>query len=82
MTQTYDGIIIGAGISGAAIAYELSKKGYRTLNVDRLAAAGYGSTSNTCAIIRTHYSTLEGTAIAYDSYFTYYFYFSGGVPVV
>ncbi len=71
MTQTYDAIIIGAGISGAAIAYELSKKGYRTLNVDRLAAAGHGSTSNTCAIIRTHYSTLEGTAIAYDSYFSW-----------
>ena len=63
MTRTFDAIIIGVGISGAAIAYELSKKGYRTINVDRLAAAGQGSTSNTCAIIRTHYSTLEGTAM-------------------
>jgi sarcosine oxidase, subunit beta len=69
MTEKYDAIIIGAGISGAAIAYELSKKGYRTLNVDKLSGAGLGSTSNTCAIIRTHYSTLEGTALAYDSYF-------------
>jgi sarcosine oxidase subunit beta len=69
MTQKYDVIIIGAGISGAAIAYELAKKGYKTLNLDRLAAAGNGSTGNTCAIIRTHYSTLEGTALAYDSYF-------------
>ena len=69
MTEKYDAIIIGAGISGAAIAYELSQKGYQTLNVDKLAAAGCGSTSNTCAIIRTHYSTLEGTALAYDGYF-------------
>jgi glycine/D-amino acid oxidase-like deaminating enzyme len=69
MNHNYDCIIIGAGISGAAIAYELSQKGYRTLNVERLAEAGLGSTSNTCAIIRTHYSTLEGTAIAYDSWF-------------
>jgi sarcosine oxidase subunit beta len=69
MTSIYDCIIIGAGISGAAIAYELSKKGYQTLNVDQLPEAGHGSTSNTCAIIRTHYSTLEGTAIAYDSWF-------------
>ena len=69
MTRNYDVIIIGAGISGAAIAYEVSKKGFKTLNLDKLAAAGYGSTSNTCAIIRTHYSTLEGTAMAYDSYF-------------
>ena len=69
MSQKFDAIIIGAGISGAAIAYELSKIGYKTLNVDRLSAAGHGSTANTCAIIRTHYSTLEGTALAYDSYY-------------
>jgi len=69
MTQEYDAIIIGTGISGAAIAYELSKKGYKTLNIDKLAAAGQGSTGNTCAIIRTHYSTLDGTALAYDGYF-------------
>ncbi len=69
MNPNFDAIVIGAGISGAAIAFELSKKGYKTLNLDRLAAAGQGSTGNTCAIIRTHYSTLEGTALAYDSYF-------------
>ncbi len=71
MNQSYDAIIIGAGISGAAIAFELSKKGHKTLNLERLAAAGHGSTGNTCAIIRTHYSTLEGTALAYDSYFSW-----------
>ena len=64
-----DIIIIGAGIIGAAIAFEASKKGHKTLSVDKLAAAGYGSTSNTCAIIRTHYSTWEGTAIAWESFF-------------
>jgi sarcosine oxidase subunit beta len=69
MDNHLDAIIIGAGISGAAIGFELSKKSYQTLNIDKLPAAGNGSTSNTCAIIRTHYSTLEGTAIAYDSYF-------------
>ena len=69
MAQKYDAVIIGAGIIGAAIAFELSKRGRRTLNVDMLPAAGYGSTSNSCAIIRVHYSTLDGTALAYDSYF-------------
>ena len=68
MTRKYNAIIIGAGIIGASIAFELAKKGYRTLNVDKLGAAGAGSTINTCAIIRTHYSTLEGTAMAYESY--------------
>ncbi|MDH3740578.1 MAG: FAD-binding oxidoreductase [Hyphomicrobiales bacterium] len=69
MSETYDAIIIGAGIIGAATAFELSKRGYRTLNIDMLPAAGYGSTSNSCAIIRVHYSTLDGTALAYDGYF-------------
>ena len=68
MTKKYDALIIGAGIIGASIAFELAKKGYKTLNVDKLSAAGAGSTINSCAIIRTHYSTLEGTAMAYESY--------------
>lgn len=68
MRSTYDAVIIGAGIIGAATAFELAKQGFRTLNVDRLPAAGYGSTSNSCAIIRVHYSTLDGTALAYEGY--------------
>jgi sarcosine oxidase subunit beta len=68
MSQHYDAIIIGAGIIGACTAYELSKKGWRTLNLDKLPAAGYGSTGASCAIIRTHYSTLEGTALAFEGY--------------
>ena len=69
MTERYDAIIIGAGIIGACTAFELAKRGWRTLNVDKLPAAGYGSTGSSCAIIRTHYSTLDGSALAYESYF-------------
>ncbi len=68
MTQPYDAIILGAGILGGAIAFELSKKGYRTVNVDKLSAAGEGSTGSTSAIVRTHYSTWDGTALAYESF--------------
>ena len=68
MTQRYDAIIIGSGIIGCSIAYELSKKGWRTLNIDKLEASGHGSTANTCAVTRVHYSTIEGTALAYESY--------------
>ncbi|TYC52097.1 FAD-binding oxidoreductase [Rhodobacterales bacterium] len=64
----YDVIIIGAGIIGCAVALNLSRSGYRTLNVDRLPAAGYGSTSSSAAVIRTYYSTLAGTALAYEGY--------------
>jgi len=34
--QNYDAIIIGAGIIGAAIGYEMAKKGRRSLNIDML----------------------------------------------
>ena len=65
---TADAVVIGAGIIGTAIAYELSKAGRRTICVDRAPKAGYGSTSSSCAIIRVHYSTLEGTAFAFDAF--------------
>jgi sarcosine oxidase subunit beta len=69
MTDRYDAIIIGAGVIGANIGFELSKAGYRTLNIDKLPTAGYGSTANSCAIIRTHYSTWAGVAMAYEGFF-------------
>ena len=69
MQDQYDAIIIGAGIIGSNIGFELSKAGYTTLNIDKLPAAGYGSTSNSCAIIRTHYSTWAGVAMAYEGMF-------------
>ena len=65
----FDAVIIGAGVMGCSIALALSRKGYRTLNVDRLRAAGYGSTSSSAAIVRPYYSTIEGTAIAYEGHF-------------
>ena len=69
MSEQYDVIIIGTGIIGCCIGYEMAKKGYKTLNVDKLPAAGQGSTVNSCGIIRTHYSTWDGAAIAYEGTF-------------
>ena len=68
MKKKYDIIIIGAGIIGSALSFELSKKGWKTLNVDKNPIAGYGSTSTSCAIIRVYYSTFEGCAMAYEGY--------------
>ena len=66
--KDYDAIIIGAGVIGSAIGFELSKKGWKTLNVDRNPTSGYGSTAASCAIIRVHYSTFDGCALAYEGY--------------
>ncbi|MEM7528133.1 MAG: FAD-binding oxidoreductase [Pseudomonadota bacterium] len=68
MTATADAIIIGTGVIGAATAFELAKLGWKTLSLDRNAVAGHGSTSGSCAIIRMHYSTLDGTAFAWEGY--------------
>jgi sarcosine oxidase subunit beta len=67
MNRQYDALIIGAGIIGCCIAFELSKKGYRTVNVDFQPAAGAGSTSNSCGNVRFYYSTRDGVALAYES---------------
>ncbi|MEM1067032.1 MAG: FAD-dependent oxidoreductase [Pseudomonadota bacterium] len=68
MTKTADAIIIGTGVIGTAVAYELAKLGWKTLSVDRNAKAGHGSTAGSCAIIRMHYSTFDGTAFAWEGY--------------
>ncbi|MDJ0780870.1 MAG: FAD-binding oxidoreductase [Desulfosarcinaceae bacterium] len=69
MSKAYDVIVIGAGIIGACVGYELAKRGKRVLNVDKLAGAGLGSTSGSCAVIRLHYSTPDGVAMAREGYF-------------
>ena len=68
MAQGFEAIIIGGGIIGCAIAYELAKAGRSVACIEKNATAGSGSTSNSCAIIRTHYSTLDGAALAKSNY--------------
>ncbi len=47
--QSFDAIIIGAGVIGSGVAFELARRGLRTVSVDKLPAAGYGSTSASSA---------------------------------
>ncbi|MFM9935039.1 MAG: NAD(P)/FAD-dependent oxidoreductase, partial [Novosphingobium sp.] len=70
-TRAYDAVVIGAGIIGCAIALDLARRGFRTLNVDRGPAPGHGSTSWSAAIIRPYYSTIDGTALAYEAHFAW-----------
>jgi len=69
MAEVYDAIVIGAGVIGASTALALARNGRRVLCVDKLPAAGYGSTSGSCAIVRPFYSTVDGSALAYESHF-------------
>ena len=65
-TGGHDVVIIGTGVLGCAIALELSRRGVRTLNVDKAPVAGAGSTINSCAIIRFTYSTEVGVAMSWE----------------
>ncbi|WP_350334451.1 NAD(P)/FAD-dependent oxidoreductase [Coralliovum pocilloporae] len=69
MAGQFDAIVIGAGIIGSATALGLQRKGLNVLCLDKLPTSGYGSTSGSCAIIRPYYSTVDGSAIAYESHY-------------
>jgi len=69
VTRTADAIVIGTGIIGAAVAYELALTGLRVVSVDRLGDVGSGSTSSSSSIVRFHYSTFEGVAASWEAKF-------------
>jgi sarcosine oxidase subunit beta len=71
VTQTADAVVIGAGVIGAAVAYELAQTGLRVVSIDRLGAVGSGSTSSSASIVRFHYSTFEGVAASWEAKFSW-----------
>ena len=66
MSEEADIVIIGAGVIGCGPALELSRRGHRTINVDKASAAGAGSTINSCAIVRFSYSTVAGVNFSWE----------------
>ena len=71
MTQTADAVVIGTGVIGAAVAYELAQTGLRVVAIDRLGGVGSGSTSSSASIVRFHYSTFEGVAASWEAKFSW-----------
>jgi glycine/D-amino acid oxidase-like deaminating enzyme len=67
MATTADAIVVGAGVLGASIAFELAKLGLRVVMVDKEGAPGHGSTSASSAIIRFNYSTFDGVATSWEA---------------
>lgn len=67
-SQTADCVIVGAGVIGSSIALELSRKGFKTLNIDKENAAGCGSTSFSSGICRMYYSVLDAVKVSWESY--------------
>ena len=67
MAETTDAIVVGAGVLGCAVTLGLSRRGLRVICVDMAPGAGMGSTSYSSALVRFHYSTLVGTAMAWEA---------------
>ena len=59
-------VVVGAGVMGCSIATDLARRGHQVTVVDRGPGPGMGSTSASSAIVRFHYSTVSGTALAYE----------------
>ncbi len=61
-----DAVVVGAGIIGTAVTFELARRGWRVRCVDKGPGPGYGSTSASSAIVRFSYSTPTGVATSWE----------------
>jgi sarcosine oxidase subunit beta len=66
-SNTADAIVVGAGVIGSSIAFELAKLGLSVVVVDKAGGPGHGSTSASSAIVRFNYSTWAGVATSWES---------------
>lgn len=66
--QSYDAIVIGAGVIGSSVAYHLARLGAgRVLVLDR-SQIGSGTSTQSSGILRTHYSVIENVELAKRSW--------------
>jgi len=72
MSQTYDAIVIGAGVMGASIAFHLAERGLKVAILERKVTAS-GATGHSSGLVRMHYDLAvesELTYVSYKNYFT------------
>jgi glycine/D-amino acid oxidase-like deaminating enzyme len=67
VSVTADAVVVGAGVIGCSVAYELARNGLDVLVVDKAGGPGQGSTSASSAIIRFNYSTWDTVATSWES---------------
>lgn len=66
--ESYDAIVIGAGVIGSSVAFHLAKLGARRVLVLDRTQVGAGTTSQSSGILRTHYSVRENVELAQASW--------------
>jgi len=71
MTQTYDAIIIGAGVMGASIAFHLAERGLKVVILERKVTAS-GATGHSSGLVRMHYDLAAESELTFKSYQLYF----------
>jgi sarcosine oxidase, subunit beta len=67
MNRNFDAIVIGAGVMGASIAYNLSQRGLKVLILERQSIA-VGATGASSGLVRMHYDIEVDSALAWESF--------------
>lgn len=66
--QTFDAIVIGAGVIGTSVAYHLAHLGAKKVLVLERLQIGSGTSTQSSGILRTHYSVIENVELARRSW--------------
>ena len=67
MNKSYDALIVGGGVMGCSIQYNLAERGMNRSLLFEKDVLGSGSTSRSQAILRMHYSNPETAMMAWES---------------
>jgi sarcosine oxidase subunit beta len=71
VTQTYDAIVIGAGVMGASLAFHLTERGLQTAILERRVSAS-GATGHSSGLVRMHYDLAAESELTFVSYKNYF----------
>lgn len=71
MNQTFDAIVIGAGVMGASIAFHLAERGLKTAILERKVTAS-GATGHSSGLVRMHYDLAAESELTFKSYQLYF----------
>ncbi|HEY3476394.1 MAG TPA: FAD-binding oxidoreductase [Anaerolineales bacterium] len=71
MNQTYDAIIIGAGVMGASLAFHFAERGLKPALIDRRVSAS-GATGHSSGLVRMHYDLAAESELTFVSYKDYF----------